>query len=132
MVVLVAIGVVVEILASLDGLHGSHGVVGGCVSVWRDVVWYMGVVGCCVVCSCGVVRVGGCGGGCGLGVVSIVVGEGWSVVGDVLGDVAIDVTVGVTVGGVWSILVVVVVVGCRFLPLLKFLVPLVLGFCLAK
>jgi hypothetical protein len=33
MVVLVAIGVVVEISASSGGLHGSHGVVGGCVGV---------------------------------------------------------------------------------------------------
>jgi hypothetical protein len=50
----------------------------------------------------------------------------------VLGDVASDVIVGVTVGGVLSILVVVVVVGCRFLPLLIFLIPLVLGFCQAR
>jgi hypothetical protein len=132
MVVLVAIGVVVEILVSSVGLHGSCMVVGGCVGVWRDVVWCMGVVGCCVVWGCGVVRVGGCGGGGGFGVLSIVVSGGGSVVGDVLGDVAIVGIVDVMVGGVWSIFVVVVVVGRRFLPLSKFLVPLVLGFCLTR
>ena len=80
----------------------------------------------CVVSSCGVVRVGGCGVGGGLGVMSIAVGGGWGAVGEVLGDVAIVMIVRVMVGGVWSILVVVAVLGYHFLPLLKFLVQVML------
>ena len=132
MVVLVSFGVVVEILGSSTGLHGSCGVVGGGVDVWCGVVCSMDGVDRCVVWGCGVVRVANCGVGGGLGVVSIAVGVGWGAIGEVLGEVAIVVIVGVMVGGVWSILVVAAVLGCRFLPLLRLLVLLTLVYCPTK
>ena len=74
----------------------------------------------------------GCGGGGGLGVVSIVVGGGWGAICVVLGDVAIVVIVSVMVGRVWSILVVVAILGFRFLLLLRFPVLFTLVSCPTK
>jgi hypothetical protein len=127
----VLVGVAVQLVwRSSAGLHWSSGEVEVVVGVWFGVVRVVGGVGCVVVWVCSVDCVGGFGVGGRWGVLSIVVGVGFS--GVVTSVVAIGVVVEMVVNIIVVVLGVFAISGCYFLQLLKFPILPMLVFCPAK